>query len=59
MSNTQTEVSEHDAIAKTIQHYIDGACARLSQPYLPGSRPDVSATLTTIAYMSRLVSRPF
>ncbi len=25
MSNTQTEVSEHDAIAKTIQHYIDGA----------------------------------
>src|SRR5262249_9646055 len=25
------------------------ACARLSQPCLPGSRPDVSATLTTIA----------
>ncbi len=25
------------------------ACARLSGPYLPGSRPDVSATLTTIA----------
>ena len=25
MSNTQIEVSEHDAIAKTIQHYIDGA----------------------------------
>ncbi len=25
------------------------ARARLSQPYLPGSRPDVSATLTTIA----------
>ena len=25
MSNTQTEVSEHDAIAKSIQHYIDGA----------------------------------
>ena len=25
MSNTQTEVSEHDAIAKTVQHYIDGA----------------------------------
>src|SRR5262249_14911740 len=26
------------------------ACARLSQPRLPGSGPDVSATLTTIAF---------
>jgi len=26
------------------------ACARLSQPCLTGSRPDVSATFTTIAF---------
>ena len=26
------------------------ACARLSRPCLPGSRPDVSATLTTMAF---------
>ena len=25
MSNAPTSVSEHDAIAKTVQHYIDGA----------------------------------
>ena len=25
MSNVPTDVSEHDAIAKTVQHYIDGA----------------------------------
>ena len=25
MSNAPTNVSEHDAIAKTVQHYIDGA----------------------------------
>lgn len=25
MSNALTNVSEHDAIAKTVQHYIDGA----------------------------------
>ena len=25
MNNTPNNVSEHDAIAKTVQHYIDGA----------------------------------
>ncbi len=25
MSNVPTDMSEHDAIARTIQHYIDGA----------------------------------
>jgi len=33
------------------------ACARLSGPYLPGSCPDVSATLTTIALYDSSLQR--
>ena len=33
------------------------ACARLSQPYLPRSRPDFSATLTTIVLNNSSLQR--
>ncbi len=42
MSNTQTEVSEHDAIAKTIQHYIDGAKSGSGDDMKPAFHEDAT-----------------
>ena len=42
MSNTQTEVSEHDAIAKTVQHYIDGAKSGKGDDMKPGFHKDAT-----------------
>ncbi len=42
MSNTQTEVSEHDAIAKTIQHYIDGAKSGKGDDMKPAFHKDAT-----------------
>ncbi len=42
MSNTQTEVSEHDAIAKTVQHYIDGAKSGKGDDMKPAFHKDAT-----------------
>ncbi len=42
MSNTQTEVSEHDAIAKTVQHYIDGAKSGKGNDMKPAFHKDAT-----------------
>ena len=42
MSNTQTEVSEHDVIAKTIQHYIDGAKSGKGDDMKPAFHKDAT-----------------
>ncbi len=42
MSNTQTEVSEHDAIAKTVQHYIDGAKSGSGDDMKPAFHKDAT-----------------
>ncbi len=42
MSNTQTEVSEHAAIAKTIQHYIDGAKSGSGDDMKPAFHKDAT-----------------
>ncbi len=42
MSKTQTEVSEHDAIAKTIQHYIDGAKSGKGDDMKPAFHKDAT-----------------
>jgi hypothetical protein len=42
MSNTQTEVSEHDAIAKSIQHYIDGAKSGKGDDMKPAFHKDAT-----------------
>ncbi len=42
MSNTQTEVSEHDAIAKTVQHYIDGAKSGSGDEMKPAFHKDAT-----------------
>ncbi len=42
MSNTQTEVSEHNAIAKTIQHYIDGAKSGKGDDMKPAFHKDAT-----------------
>jgi hypothetical protein len=42
MSNTQTEVREHDAIAKSIQHYIDGAKSGKGDDMKPAFHKDAT-----------------
>ncbi len=42
MSNTQTEVSEHDSIAKTVQHYIDGAKSGKGDDMKPAFHKDAT-----------------
>ncbi len=42
MSNTQTEVSEHDSIAKTVQHYIDGAKSGSGDDMKPAFHKDAT-----------------
>jgi hypothetical protein len=42
MSNTQTEVSEHDAIAKAVQHYIDGAKSGKGDDMKPAFHKDAT-----------------
>ncbi len=42
MSNTQTDVSEHDAIAKSIQHYIDGAKSGSGDDMKPAFHKDAT-----------------
>ncbi len=42
MSNTQTEVTEHDAIAKIIQHYIDGAKSGRGDDMKPAFHKDAT-----------------
>ncbi len=42
MSNTQTDVSEHDAIAKSIQHYIDGAKSGSGDDMKPAFHQDAT-----------------
>ncbi len=42
MSKTQTEVSEHEAIAKTIQHYIDGAKSGKGDDMKPSFHKDAT-----------------
>ncbi len=42
MSNTQTDVSEHDAIAKTVQHYIDGAKSGKGDDMKPAFHKDAT-----------------
>ncbi len=42
MSNAPTNVSEHDAIAKTIQHYIDGAKSGKGDDMKPAFHEDAT-----------------
>ncbi len=42
MSNVPTDVSEHDAIAKTVQHYIDGAKAGKGDDMKPAFHKDAT-----------------
>ena len=42
MSNAPTNVSEHDAIAKTIQHYIDGAKSGKGEDMKPAFHKDAT-----------------
>ena len=42
MRNVPTDVSEHDAIAKTVQHYIDGAKAGKGDDMKPAFHKDAT-----------------
>ncbi len=42
MSNMPTDASEHDAIAKTIQHYIDGAKSGKGDDMKPAFHKDAT-----------------
>ena len=42
MSNAAIDVSEHDAIAKTVQHYIDGAKSGSSDDMKPAFHKDAT-----------------
>ncbi len=42
MTNTPTIASEHDAIAKTIQHYIDGAKSGKGDDMKPAFHEDAT-----------------
>ena len=42
MSNAPTDVSEHDTIAKTIQHYIDGAKSGKGDDMKPAFHKDAT-----------------
>ena len=42
MSNAAIDVSEHDAIAKTVQHYIDGAKSGRGEDMKPAFHKDAT-----------------
>ncbi len=42
MSNTSTDVRQHDAIAKTLQHYIDGAKSGRGDDMKPAFHKDAT-----------------
>ncbi len=42
MSNAAIDVSEHDAIAKTVQHYIDGAKSGKGEDMKPAFHKDAT-----------------
>ncbi len=42
MSNVPTDVSEHDVIAKTVQHYIDGAKSGRGDDMKPAFHKDAT-----------------
>ena len=59
MSNVPTDVSEYDAIAKIIQHYIDGARSGKGDDMKPAFHKDATVFVQGIVKAGRNDSKHF